>query len=120
VIGDRLRRGERIPGVGHAVYKDGDGRAELIFDLLRAAAPGHPRLAVADAVRGELADRGLPALNVDFAMATFAAVAGMVPGSAQAVFAIARTAGWLAHALEEYARKSPPRPRAVYVGPEAD
>ena len=34
----------------------------------------------------------------------------------EAVFAVARTAGWLAHALEEYARATPIRPRGVYTG----
>jgi len=29
---------------------------------------------------------------------------------------VARTAGWLAHALEEYARATPIRPRGVYTG----
>jgi citrate synthase len=117
VIGERLRRGERIPGVGHAVYKNGDARADLVLERLHAAAPGHPRLAAAGALRAEIEARRLPAINVDFAVATLAAVSGMIPGAAQAIFAIARTAGWLAHALEEYARRSPPRPRALYVGP---
>jgi len=40
----------------------------------------------------------------------------MIPGAGEAVFAIARTAGWLAHALEEYARATPIRPRGVYTG----
>jgi citrate synthase len=37
-------------------------------------------------------------------------------GSGEAIFAIARTAGWLAHALEEYAHRTQLRLRAVYVG----
>jgi citrate synthase len=35
------------------------------------------------------------------------------------VFAVARIAGWLAHALEEYERRTPIRPRALYTGPPA-
>ena len=120
VIGDRLRRGERIPGVGHAVYKTGDARGVLLMGLLREAAPGHPRLAVTDAALAELRARRLPAPNVDFAVATLASVSGMARGSGEAVFAVARTAGWLAHALEEYGRRSPLRPRAVYVGPDLE
>ena len=46
-------------------------------------------------------------------------VAGMVPGAGEAVFAVARTAGWIAHALEAYAGGGPLRPRAVYTGPPA-
>ena len=120
VVGERLRRGERIPGVGHAVYKSGDRRADRLLDLLRDAAPNHPRLAVSDAVLHELRARGLPAANSDFAIATLGQVCGMVPGAGEAIFAIARTAGWLAHALEEYTRTTPLRPRAVYVGAPID
>ncbi|MEV4005584.1 citrate/2-methylcitrate synthase [Actinomadura sp. NPDC049753] len=118
VVGERLRGGERVPGFGHAVYKSGDGRAALLMDLVRAAAPAHERLAAAEAVLAEAARRRLPEPNVDFSLATLGAVAGLVPGAGEAVFAVARTAGWLAHALEEYGRRVPLRPRAVYVGPE--
>jgi len=116
VVGERLRRGERIPGVGHAVYKSCDGRADRLMGLLREAAPNHPRLAVSEAVLHELRARGLPAANSDFAIATLGQMCAMVPGAGEAIFAIARTAGWLAHALEEYTRTTPLRPRAVYVG----
>jgi citrate synthase len=117
VIGEQVRRGERIPGIGHLVYKSGDARGTYLFELIRQAAPGHDRLLVADAIVVELGKRGLPALNVDFALATLGAVAGMVGGAGEAIFAIARTAGWLAHALEEYERHTPLRPRAIYTGP---
>ena len=40
----------------------------------------------------------------------------MIRGSGEAVFAVARTAGWIAHALEAYAGPGPLRPRAVYTG----
>jgi citrate synthase len=117
VIGERLREGDRIPGVGHAVYNHGDARGILLFELLRAAAPGHPKLAAADAALAEVSSRGLPAPNSDFAVATLTAMCDMPIGSGEAIFAIARTAGWVAHAMEEYTRRSPFRPRASYIGP---
>jgi citrate synthase len=120
VIGERLRRGERIPGVGHAVYKSGDGRCDALLDLLRAAAPQHRQLAIADAVLSEISARGLPRANTDFALATLTTACGMVVGAGEVVFATARTAGWLSHALEEYRRRSPMRLRAVYAGPAFD
>jgi citrate synthase len=116
VVGELLRRGERIPGLGHFVYQTGDPRAMLLLDLIRAAAPDSGRLAVAEAVLAEAARRALPAPNIELALAVLASVAGMVPGAGEAVFAVARTAGWLAHALEEYARATPIRPRGVYIG----
>src|SRR5690348_4452957 len=117
VVGSLLRRGERIPGFGHFVYRAGDPRAAFLLGEVRARAPGSPRLAVADALVREVVGRGLPTPNIDFALAVLASVAGMVPGAAEAVFAVARTAGWIGHALEEYARHTPLRPRARYTGP---
>ncbi|MGN9788905.1 citrate/2-methylcitrate synthase [Nonomuraea sp. ZG12] len=157
VIADRIRRGERIPGFGHSVYKNGDARGRLLLDLITEAAssdddpapsefdvvtgaalskddavsgappggddgpteaaPGHDRLPAARAVLDEVRRRRLPEQNVDFALATFAEVTGMISGAGEAIFAIARTAGWLAHAMEEYATGSLLRLRASYIGP---
>jgi citrate synthase len=119
VVGDLLRRGERVPGFGHFVYQAGDPRAGLLLALIRRAVPASPRLAVADAVLAETHRRALPEPNIDFALAVLASCAGMITGAGEAVFAIARTAGWLAHGLEEYAARTPLRPRAVYTGPPA-
>jgi len=117
VVGSLLRRGERIPGFGHFVYRAGDPRATFLLDAIRVAVPGSPRLAVAEAVAAEVARRGLPSPNIDFALGALAGASGMVPGGAEAVFAVARAAGWIGHALEEYARRTPLRPRARYTGP---
>ena len=119
VVGDLLRRTGRVPGFGHFVYRAGDPRAGLLLALIRRAVPASPRLAVADAVLAETHRRALPEPNIDFALAVLASCAGMITGAGEAVFAIARTAGWLAHGLEEYAARTPLRPRAVYTGPPA-
>jgi citrate synthase len=116
VVGELLRRGEKIPGYGHFVYRTIDPRAAVLLDLVRRAAPKSAQLAVAEAVLAEVREKSLPAPNIDFAIATMARVAGMIRGSGEAVFAVARTAGWIAHALEAYAGPGPLRPRAVYTG----
>jgi len=67
-------------------------------------------------VLADVRRRSLPEPNIEFALAVLADVAGMVRGAGEAIFAISRTAGWLAHALEEYERNIPIRPRGVYVG----
>ena len=115
-VGELLRRGEKIPGFGHFVYRGGDPRAVVLLGLVRRAAPKSGQLAVAEAVLAEVRRKSLPAPNIDFAVATLARVAGMVTGAGEAVFAVARTAGWIAHALEAYAGGGPLRPRAVYTG----
>jgi citrate synthase len=117
VVGDLLRRGERVPGFGHFVYRGGDPRAGLLLAMVRRAVPASPRLAVVDSVLAEMHRRALPEPNIDFALAVLASCAGMIRGAGEAIFAVARTAGWLAHALEEYAARTPLRPRAVYTGP---
>jgi citrate synthase len=126
VVGDLLRRGERIPGLGEPAHQahtapdrsgQADPRARVLLDLTRKAAPRSARYAVADAVLAETRRRALPEPDIDFALATLTSVAGMIPGAGEAIFAVARTAGWIAHAMEEYARGAPLRPRAVYTGP---
>jgi citrate synthase len=116
VVGELLRRGEKVPGFGHFVYRNGDPRAIVLLGLVRRAAPKSGSLAVAEAVLAEVRRKSLPAPNIDFALATLARVAGMVTGAGEAIFAVARTAGWIAHALEAYAGDGPLRPRAVYTG----
>ena len=121
VVGELLRRGEKVPGFGHFVYRGGDPRAILLLDLVRRVAPKSRQLAVADAVFAEVRHKSLPEPNIDFAIATLVRVAGMVRGAGEAIFAVARTAGWIAHALEAYSGPGPLRPRAVYTGrPAAD
>ena len=116
VVAELLRRGEKVPGFGHFVYRGGDPRAILLLDLVRRAAPKSGQLAVADAVFAEVRHKSLPEPNIDFAVATLVRVAGMVRGAGEAIFAVARTAGWIAHALEAYSGPGPLRPRAVYTG----
>jgi citrate synthase len=143
VIGDRLRWGEQVPGLGHSLYPDGDPRAACLLAWLGRAAGSElsietarrldtrrdhhrlterqrdmrARLVVVEAVVDAVRRRRLPAPNVDFALAALAFVAGMTRGAAETVFAVGRIAGWLAHALEEYQRRTPIRPRALYTGP---
>jgi len=116
VVGDLLRRGERIPGLGDFADTP-DPRAKALLDLVKKAAPRSARFAVAAAVLDETRRRALPEPNIDFALATLANVAGMILGAGEAIFAVARTAGWIAHAMEEYAKNVPLRPRTVYIGP---
>ncbi|MGO8961593.1 MAG: citrate/2-methylcitrate synthase [Streptosporangiaceae bacterium] len=119
VVGDLLRRGERLPGFGHFVYTSGDPRANLLLQLIGEYAPGSAQLAIAMAVTDEARRRALPQPNIEFALAVLAQVAGMVRGAGEAIFATGRTAGWLAHSLEEYERNIPIRPRGVYTGQSA-
>jgi citrate synthase len=55
--------------------------------------------------------------SLDLALVALRRSLGMPPGSAFALFAIGRTVGWLAHALEQRELHQLIRPRAAYVGP---
>jgi citrate synthase len=116
VVGERLRRGERIPGFGQPLYPDGDPRATVLLELTETAV-GKAALRPARAVVDVMADAALPRPNIDFALATLAQATGMVRGAGELLFSIARTAGWVAHATEEYESTTWYRARALYVGP---
>jgi len=116
LVGLRLRRGERIPGFGHMVYKPTDARATALLDRIRTLAPDEANVRRADAMLAEARRRRIPEPNIDFALAVLTRAAGMPIGAGEAIFAIGRTAGWLAHAREEYEHRTPLRPRAIYAG----
>src|SRR5260370_865929 len=87
VVGELLRRGERIPGLGHFVYQTGDPRSVLLLDLIRAAAPESGRLAVAEAVLAEARRRALPAPNIEFALPVLSPLARLIPPPRHPAFA---------------------------------
>lgn len=120
VIGARLRRGEKIPGFGQPLHPAGDPRAtELLASLARTF--GKTRAVhAARAANAVMRARGLPPPNVDFALATLTRAAHMLPGSSEAIMSIARVAGWIAHALEEYAAPTAFPWHALYVGPRPE
>jgi len=106
-------------GFGHPVYRGVDPRAAHLLEVLSPLARRDDRRVVDDVLRVASAnDAASP--NVDFALGALAFALKMPVGATEAIFAIARTAGWLAHALEEYG-EAPLRfrARAVYIGPEA-
>jgi citrate synthase len=56
-------------------------------------------------------------MNSDMALAALALRYEMGPDAAETIFALARIAGWVAHALEEYQEpRLRFRPQGVYVG----
>jgi citrate synthase len=117
VIGARLRRGERIPGFGHALHPSGDPRARALLGLVQTAFERTRGAQATREVQAIMASRGLPQPNIDFALASLARSAGAVRGASEAIIAIARVAGWIAHALEEYRAPTAVPWRALYIGP---
>ena len=118
VVGEYLRTRRPLPGFGHRVYRTRDPRAVALQQHLRAAAPGHPALELAEAVVEAVHELVTDApMNVDLMLAVLAAVLGLPPSASETLFIVARTAGWVAHALEQYQAGGLLRPRARYSGP---
>ncbi|MEU1403802.1 citrate synthase family protein [Streptomyces sp. NPDC005728] len=118
VIADELRAGRRIPGLGHRLYPGEDPRARALFALLEQVPRAEPALLAARDIVATTARHTPLHANVDMALAVFTASCGMPATAGETVFAVARTAGWIAHVLEEYGeRPLRMRPSGHYVGP---
>ena len=115
-IATRLRRGETVPGFGHPLYPGGDPRAALLLNV--AGASGN---AAAWRLVRHLARAGSDLLheapNLDFGLAAVARTYGLPEHAPLILFALGRTVGWIAHAMEQYAAGGLIRPRARYTGP---
>jgi len=122
-ISERLARRELLFGFGHRAYKTEDPRGLVLHRIART---------VADPARFELAEAvektALAALrkarpdarlftNVEYYSAVVLEAVGLPRELFTPTFAVARTAGWTAHALEQAADNRLIRPDVEYVGP---
>jgi len=114
IIRERVALGERFAGFGHGVYKHGDPRAQALLEALA-------RAGTAEKLTREIPDRIAEAtgefVNIDYALAVLVHALGMPPGNELVLFAMARTVGWIAHAIEQLQHGGLIRPRARYIGP---
>ena len=118
-----LARKERLMGFGHRAYKTEDPRAKILKRIAGEVA-NPERLALAHAVEREAIEalqKSRPGLrlytNVEFYGAVVLEAAGLDRGLFTPTFALARTAGWAAHALEQAADNRLIRPEVAYLGP---
>lgn len=105
-----------LPGFGHPLYPDGDPRAaELlgICDGLPGAAGDDPVNALVALARDQLGQEP----TLDLGLAALARRLALPDGAAFCLFALGRSAGWIAHALEARADSRLIRPRSRYTGP---
>lgn len=116
VVANRLRRGERLPGFGHPLYPAGDPRAVLLLRLAQAAGNDVEWRAIRNLWRaGSELLHDFP--NLDFGLAAVTRTYVLPDQAPPLLFALGRTIGWMAHAIEEYASGELIRPRARYTGP---
>lgn len=114
MIRERVALGERFPGFGHGVYKLGDPRAMSLLEALARA--GAPRKFTRE-VPERIAEATGEFVNIDYALAVLVHSLRLPAGSELALFAMARSVGWIAHASEQLQQGRLIRPRARYVGP---
>jgi citrate synthase len=112
---------DKVMGIGHRVYKNGDPRARIlrqISDKLTAKTGQHHlyemSILIDDTMQKE---KGLMP-NVDFYSATVYYSMGIPIDIYTPIFAVSRISGWCAHAMEQYANNRIYRPRGKWVGNE--
>jgi citrate synthase len=119
-----LQSGTRLMGFGHRVWRGRDPRADALKAALLQLGPEAGRIGFAE----EVERRALAALhrrkpervletNVEFYTALLLEAVGLPREAFTPVFAMARSAGWLAHAMEQQKTGRLIRPAARYVGP---
>jgi citrate synthase len=121
-LGKKLEAKAKVWGFGHREYRVKDPRATILQGLVEklAASRGvsplfETALALEEAAGERLGAKGVYA-NVDFYSGILYSEMGIPPDQFTALFAVARSAGWLAHWREQLADNRIFRPTQVYTG----
>lgn len=122
----KLGAKEKIWGMGHREYKVKDPRAVILQRLVEKLADYRggrmsrlfeTALALEDAASARLAEKGVYP-NVDYYSGILYAEMGFPTDQFTSIFAVARSAGWLAHWREQLRYNRIFRPTQVYTGEE--
>ena len=118
---DALAAKEKVMGIGHRVYKNGDPRARILRKISEKLTKkiGEPQwyemsILIDDTMQKE---KGLMP-NVDFYSATVYYSMKIPIDIYTPIFAVSRISGWCSHAMEQYANNRIYRPRGKWMGPE--
>jgi citrate synthase len=115
-----LAQKKKIMGIGHRVYKTLDPRAPHLKRMAQilSAKLGEPKwIQMSDRIAEIMLKKKQLNANVDFYSATVYYSLGIPTDLFTPVFAIARTAGWTAHIIEQLADNRLIRPQSEYIGP---
>lgn len=105
-----------LAGYGHPLYPAGDPRAAYLLQRLSLRSSSNAKVSQILAICDEAASlQGSPP-NADLALAALELAFGWPDSAGVILFALARSAGWIAHAAEQAATGTMIRPRARYVG----
>ncbi len=128
-IKEKMHKGDRIMGIGHAVYRTYDPRAQVLKELSRKLAEKtkEPWFAITEKVENvtitemkKQKERDIYP-NVDLYSASLYYMLKIPVDLNTPIFAISRVVGWASHIIEEKFAEAAPkpalyRPKAFYVG----
>jgi len=122
-----LARGERLMGFGHRIYRVRDPRADVLKGAIERLAgggtdlpfPGEVETYIREALQRKNPDRPLDT-NVEFFTAILLDALTIPRQAFTPIFAVARSAGWTAHAREQQRGGRLIRPSSAYIGPMPD
>lgn len=123
-IDGALKRGERLMGFGHRVYRVRDPRADALKAAIHRLPKATGRIALAEhierealgSLRRKYPDRPLET-NVEFYTALLLEALHIPRDAFTATFASGRVLGWIGHAREQIAEGRLVRPKSIYRGP---
>jgi citrate synthase len=123
-VDSALARGERLMGFGHRVYRVRDPRADVLKGAIERLADngadlpfaGEVEAYIRDALRRKNPERSLDT-NVEFFTAVLLDALKIPRQAFTPIFAVARAAGWTAHAREQQRGGRLIRPSSAYIGP---
>lgn len=120
-VKDALAAKEKVMGIGHRVYKNGDPRAKILRGISEKLTKkiGQPELYQMSTLIDDtmFKEKGLMP-NVDFYSATVYYSMGIPTDIFTPIFAVSRVSGWVAHSMEQYANNRIYRPRGKWTGKE--
>jgi citrate synthase len=122
-LDDAIVRGERLMGFGHRIYRVRDPRADVLKTAVGRLKGKDNRIAFAEAVEAtalSVLERRKPGrrldTNVEFYTAILLDALGVPREGFTPLFAAGRSAGWVAHAIEQTRTSRIIRPQSRYVG----
>ena len=107
--------GARIPGFNLVIYPRGDPRARYLLELARTFAPLSSRARLIADFIDEVEERLHLRPSLEMGLVALAAALDLPQRSAGALWALGRTAGWIAHVMEQRLAGFLLRPRARYI-----
>lgn len=115
VVHGRQQRGDVIEGFAHPIYAPhADPRGTRLLELAQQLQGQREEVRSVVALVEAMQQGGFGGPSIDVGLVAVSRALGLPPGTATALFALARTVGWVAHSLEQYEAGFLVRPRARY------